>query len=223
MVGHWVEYPEALSKVDGEIIWTAINHWWPNTVWKSEISMTMQLTPAIMLEGRLDGLGLQAGRTWILPDLKTSTGFTTPHFDGQSDELDRQLILYAELVRVTCSDGILPQIWRVGYNPNTRRPHRRQYLLSDALIEQARRYAVHVACSIERMHSQHPLEWLRSMQCGSPFPCPYKARCARDTGAWYTDGVHGAPVADPGVDPVGTDLADDPFGGSADSDLSGDL
>lgn len=219
----WWDYPTALAQVDAALIWTFMEGLWPGTVWRSEFELTAQLTPSIRLEGRLDALGRLNETTWILPDLKSSTRFTTPQPDGQCEDLDMQLLLYAHLVRVNLSNGVIPSIWRVGFNPTTKRIHRRQYQASDQLLAQACRYAVFVACSLERMHMQHPLEWHRSMQCSTPFPCKYKAKCARDCGAWYTTGAHGEPEADPNVDPTAGNVGDDPLEGLSLEDIASSL
>jgi PD-(D/E)XK nuclease superfamily len=192
------EYPEEIAEHDKVIIWAVIDKLWPGAEWHKEQLLTSQLTPGIMLQGRLDLWGRLADGSYIVPDLKTSTAFHTTELDGVSHDLDHQLILYARLLRDNVTGGVLPQLWRLNYNPTTKRPNRRKYLCSDELIEQACRYAVHVACSIERMHQQSPLEWLRTFQCSTPLPCPYKQVCARDCGGWYTDGKNGPPAPVPG-------------------------
>jgi hypothetical protein len=188
------EYSPAAAEWDARILWVVLNHYWPGAEWYKEQELTTQLTPGVQLQGRLDLWG-HCGGALILPDLKTSTAFRTTQLTTYADDFDRQLVLYARLLRDHVGDGRLPQLWRLGYNPTTKQAHRRQYTLSEELIEQASRYAVHVGCAIERMHMMDPLEWLRTFSCNSPFPCAYKGLCARDTGAWYTDGK--APLKDP--------------------------
>lgn len=223
----WTEYPEANAQVDSSIIWTFMDGLWPGTQWQTEVGLTTQLSPSIRLEGRLDCLGWQQtadGGAWILPDLKTSTHSHLSVVDGRMTSFDRQLLLYGHLVRNNVSRGIIPQIWRVHYNPSTRRVSRRQYPASEQLLAQACRYAVHVACSLEKMHMQHPLEWHRTMSCDTPYPCRYKARCARDTGAWYSDGVNEETQSDPSVDPAVGSMDGDPLGGDVSlGDLSDSL
>lgn len=192
------EYPEEEADLDQRIIWHVLNVLWPGAIWHKEQVMSTPLTPNITLEGRLDMWGIWQG-AYILPDLKTSTSFTTSLLSGFCDDFDRQLILYGRLVRDHVH--VLPQVWRLGYNPTTKKIHRRQYPLSDTLIDQASRYAIHVACALERMAVTNSLEWLRSMQCCTPFPCAYKKPCARDTGAWYTDGKNSPPQLPEGEEP----------------------
>lgn len=209
------EYHPLLASNDARMIWKHLDLFWPGAAWHKEQTLYAQLTPNIRLEGRLDLWGLWQG-AYVLPDLKTSTAFHTTELDGRRDNFDHQLILYALLVQDNEKRegraAPLPQIYRLGYNPNTKRGHRRQFLLSDGLILQAARYAVHVACSLERMQLQEPTEWLRTMQCEEPFPCAYKGHCARDTGAWYSDGKSSPPeaqdsdIARPYHDPVDIEI-----------------
>lgn len=179
-------------QLDARILWAFITRLWPGQTWHREQTLTTQLTPNIRLQGRLDLWG--ASSEILILDLKTSTGFHTQEMDGRALNMSLQLNLYARLVLDTT--GKVPACYQIGYNPKTKVPHRRHFPISAASIAAASRLAVHAACTLERLSTQEPIEWQRSFQCETPYPCKHREQCQRDLGAHYSDG-RGAPDATP--------------------------
>lgn len=171
---------------------------WPQVVWQCEQELHVPLTPGISLVGRID-LWTPSPVVDIV-DVKTSTGYNKGHATSvQSPYLNLQLLLYGKMVMH--QTGRVPRLWQLCHNPQRTVTGKgankvvqpfvtfhKQFACSEAMIEQAARFAVDMAQKRELLFRQSPADWQRSFQCDHPYQCPHLSDCKRDLGGHYNTG-----------------------------------